>query len=111
MQQLDQFDFHSVLEDTTGVALVSFTATDCGACRHLATVMRELAVVRPDWRLFGVDAQRDMALTREFEIFHLPTLFLFHDGEFHCELRAEARVSAMIGAVHAALREPAQEAP
>jgi thioredoxin-like negative regulator of GroEL len=111
VQQLDQFSFHPYLSSSTGTALVMFTARGCGACRHLRQVLREVAARRTDWHLLAVDAQQDMALVREFEVFHLPTLFLFRDGEFHCELRAEARTEAILAAVSAALRLPAQETP
>ena len=109
--QLDQFDFHPRLMATPGVSLVMFSSPDCGACRHLSTVLLDLGRRCPDWQTFKVDAQRDPALAHEFEIFHLPTLFLFNDGEFHCELAAPAQVDAIIAAIEAALRQPAQEAP
>jgi thioredoxin-like negative regulator of GroEL len=108
---LDQFDFHSRLTDTTGTALVTFTAPNCGACRHLRHVLREISHLQPDWHLFEVDAQRDPGLCNEFEVFHLPAIFLFQDGHFHCELQAEARPSSIIGAIAAALQRPAAEAP
>jgi thioredoxin-like negative regulator of GroEL len=111
VHQLDQFDFHPYLSGKTGTTLVSFISPDCGACRHLHRILGEVNSRRPDWTLCVVDAQRDAALTREFEVFHLPTLFLFSNGEFHCELQAEAQPEKIIDAVTAALQQPAQEAP
>lgn len=108
---LNQFDFHSRLTDTTGVTLVVFTSLDCGGCRQLRQVLAEVRRQQPSWHLFEVDAQRDQALVNEFEVFHLPTIFLFFDGRFHCELEAEARPPAIISATHAALQQPAREAP
>jgi len=108
---LDQFDFHPRIADTTGTVLVTFTSPDCGVCRHLRRVLQEIRGLRPDWHLFEVDAQRDPALSNEFEVFHLPTVFLFKDGVFHCELQAEARPSSIIHATLAALQMPAEEAP
>jgi thiol-disulfide isomerase/thioredoxin len=111
LQQLDQFEFHSTLMNTTGIALVMFTSPDCGSCRHLHQVMLAVAREQPEWRLFEVDAQRDAALTREFDVFHLPTLFLFHNGDYHCEIRAEARPAAIVEATLAGLKRPPEEAP
>ena len=108
---LDQFDFHSRLADAGGPVLVMFTSPDCGGCRHLRGVLFEVRRRHPEWRYFEVDAQRDQALTNEFEVFHLPTLFLFHAGQFHCQLETEARPAAIIAAIRAALRQPAEEAP
>jgi thioredoxin-like negative regulator of GroEL len=110
-EPLNQFDFHHRLNDLTGVAVVMFSAAGCGGCRHLRRVMREVAGLRPDWHLFEVDAHRDAALCNEFEVFHLPSLFLFRDGAFHCALHAEARPGAVVAAAETALAAPAEEAP
>lgn len=108
---LSQFDFHVRLSDSTGPALVTFTAAACGACQHLRRVLQEVHKAQPRWALFEVDAGRDEALVNEFEVFHLPTIFLFSDGEFHCRLDAEARPAAIVSATIAALQQPRQEAP
>lgn len=111
LPKLDQFDFHQRLANLSGVSLVMFSSPDCGGCRHLAAVLGQLRRERPDWRVFEVDAQRDSALIHEFEVFHLPTLFLFQDGRFHCELQAPAARVAIAAAIDAALRLPAEDAP
>lgn len=108
---LSQFDLHHRLADMTGVALVMFSSPGCGGCRHLRRVLQEVVGLQPAWRVFEVDAQRDPGLSNEFEVFHLPTVFLFLDGEFHCRLEAEARPAAIVSAAHAALQQPAEEAP
>jgi thioredoxin 1 len=108
---LSQFDFHSRMADFRGATLVAFTSPGCGACRHLRLVLQQLRREEPDWRVFEVDAQREQALTNEFEVFHLPTIFLFLDGQYHCQLRAEARPGSILSATHAALQQPAEEAP
>ncbi len=66
---------------------------------------------RPDWHLYEVDAQREPGLTNEFEVFHLPSIFLFHNGSYHDRIEAEAKPASIIEAVDAALQQPAQEAP
>lgn len=111
LPQLDQFDFHARLGEMRGAVLVMFGSPDCGGCRHLRRVLRDLRRRRPQWRVFEVDAQRDLALTHEFEVFHLPTLFLYRDGEFHCELQAPARTAAILEAADQALRRPPEDAP
>ena len=109
--QLSQFDLHHRLADSEGVALVMFTAPSCGACRHLRGVLDVLRRRHPQWQIFEVDAQRDIALVREFDVFHLPALFLFQAGQFHCPLHAEASPNAIESAVGEALANPAEEAP
>jgi thioredoxin-like negative regulator of GroEL len=109
LRRLDQFTFHHALADTSGPSLVLFTAPACGACRRVKGILAQLPF--RDLTLFEVDAGLDMALTREFEVFHLPALFLFRDGRYHRPVHAEAAATALRAAVDAALAAPAEEAP
>jgi thioredoxin-like negative regulator of GroEL len=111
LQSLDQFDFHRRLDAPGSTALVVFSAPACGSCRHLRGVLAEVGRRRPEWRLFEVDVQRDQALANEFEVFHLPTLFVYSAAGFHCRLDSEARPDAIIAATERALAAPAEEAP
>lgn len=61
--------------------------------------------------VFRVDVERDSGLAREMEIFHLPALFLYHNGNYHAALQCEARLEVFTRAVESALRAPAQEHP
>jgi thioredoxin-like negative regulator of GroEL len=108
---LTQFDFHHRLGDSAGVSIVMFGTVGCGGCRHLHRVLQQVARQRPKWHLFEVDAHLDAALCNEFEVFHLPSMFLFLNGTFHCALHAEARPAAVIAAAEAALAAPAEDAP
>lgn len=108
---VSQFEFHHLLEEVPGPALVLFTGPDCGACRQLKAVLAEDGGILDGVRLFEVDVERDMALMREFEVFHLPALFLFSDGQFHCELHSEPRPQRIREAIDAALARPPEEAP
>jgi len=110
-EKLTQFDLHQRIAAQPASALVFFSGEGCSSCRHLKRVLTQVSARRPDWSIFEVDAQAEMGLTREFEVFHLPTLFLFQDGEFHCELHCEARAEAIEAAVSEALARPPQEAP
>ncbi len=110
-QPLTQHDFHHTLADTPGVALVLFTGPHCSSCRAWRERLAAMTGADGDWRLFEVDVERDTGLAREFEVFHLPALFVYLDGEFHGELQCEARPAAIRAAVAALLQRPAQEAP
>ncbi len=111
MQNLDQFNFHHVLAATTGLSLVLFSAPACGACKQLKGLFVQQSQIFSDYTLFEVDAQREMALTNEFELFHLPAMFLYRDGEFHAEIHAEPRPPSILAAVDSALSRPPMEAP
>ncbi len=108
---LDQFNFHRTVSATRGVSLVFFSSRECSSCRLWKHLLIQYPQHDPGVTLFEVDAQRDMALTREFEVFHLPALFLYRDGDFHCALQCEARTEKIALAIQAALAAPAQEPP
>lgn len=111
LRPLSQTDFHDRLEHSTGVGVLMFTGAGCGHCRHWRGVLREVRTLQPDWTLFEIDAHDNAALASEYEVFHLPSLFLFRDGQYHAALACEARPAAFIATVQECLRRPAQEAP
>ncbi|WJW75166.1 thioredoxin family protein [Thiohalobacter sp. IOR34] len=111
LARLDQFDFHARLGDLPGASLVIFTAPSCGACRQWRRLLESYHRDHPALRLFEVDAAEDQALAREFDVYHLPALFLYLDGEFHSALQCEAQPAALEAAIDAALAGPGEEAP
>jgi thioredoxin 1 len=108
--ELSETDFYPQLAASPGVALLIFTGPDCGACRRLEKLL-------PSWlsghvaHFYKVDAQRCPALARAYEVFHLPALFVFVDGQYHAPLQAEAAPGPLIGALNRLLDEPAHEEP
>ena len=110
-ESLSQAELHHRIAEDPSPTLVFFTAEGCGACRHLKQVLLRLRQRRPEWLFYEINAQQEMGLTREFEVFHLPALFLFHNGDFHAGISAEARPEAIERAVIEALRQAPKEAP
>lgn len=111
IRTLEQFEFHHVLEQTPGLSLVMFTAPGCGSCRRFREALVEYHERYGGLHLFEVDAGRDLALTREFDVFHLPALFLFVDGRYHGAVQSEAHPERLRDALQARLAAPAEEAP
>ena len=108
---LDQFDFHHRIGDTRGPALVLFHAPGCSSCRHWKRLLVDYAGLHNNVSLYQVDVQRDVALAHEFGLFHLPALFLYLNGQFHCEFQSEARMEDLHTAFNAAIGAPSQEPP
>ena len=108
---LDQFDFHHRVGATHGPALVLFHSPGCASCRHWKRLLADYAVLHDNVTLYQVDVQRDMALAHEFGLFHLPALFLYLNGQFHCEFQSEARMEDLSAALDAAMDASPQEAP
>lgn len=109
--RLTDFDFYTVLDETAGPALAFFTGPACGSCRALKALLHEHRERFADLTLFEVNAEEEMGLTRQFDVFHLPALFLFNDGTYQAEIQAEMSPDALRHAINAALSAPPQEAP
>jgi thioredoxin-like negative regulator of GroEL len=109
MHPLDESSYYRQLAQTRALALVLFSSPDCGACR---SVERHLPTsAPPDAQLFKVDVQVASALARAFEVFHLPTLFLYRNGRYHARLNCEVTPVKLRAAIDNALQQPAEEEP
>lgn len=105
---LTEFNYHATLARTAGASLVLFGSPECGACRQVEKLLPAAAGAAT---LYKVDVQQATALARAFDIFHLPTLFLYRDGHFHAVMNCEITPATLPSAIQAALAEPAQEEP
>lgn len=108
-ESLRAHDYHHRLAATPGLGLVLFSSPECGTCRRIEALLPDAAPAHA--RLYKVDVQRDAALARAFDIFHLPDLFLYRDGHFHARLDSVVTPVALGRAIDAALAAPAQEEP
>ena len=107
---LTEFDFHHTLAQSDGASIVVFSGPDCTTCRTVEKLLPP-ALQGLVAALYKVDVQQSMGLGREFEVFHLPSLFLFVDGRFHAPLHSEVTPAKMQQAIEAALAKPAQDEP
>lgn len=110
LQPLTEFDYHATLAGTSGASLVLFSSPDCGTCRKVETLL-SAAVGDPIRACFKVNVQQATALARQYDLFHLPALFLYKDGHFHAVLHSEVTPDKLRGAIDAALAQPAEEEP
>jgi thioredoxin 1 len=108
---LEQFEFHHRLAEVAGVSLVFFSSRQCGSCRRFKMVLSFYLEQFGGLNVFLVDAERDLALTREFDVYHLPAIFLYIDGKYHRQLQVAATVDSLRQALTEALDSPAEEAP
>ena len=115
IRELDEFNFHPVISETRGISLVFFTGPHCASCHHLRDLLnaekQQFLEHFKSFNAFEIKADKAGALVNEFNVFHLPTLFLYHDGDFHCELLTEAHPQKIINAIETALRKPSEEEP
>lgn len=102
--------YHRRLAAAPGVAVVLFSAPHCGACRAWKRLLPEALAGLAD-ALFEVDVAEATGVARGYDIFHLPTVYLYRDGRFHAELQCPARPEAIRQAALGLLAAPAQEEP
>ena len=111
LQRLNDTNFYSVIQDTHGASIVFFSSEGCNSCRYWKALLGQLAGQRPALHVFEVDAQQSMGLTQEYEVFHLPALFVFVNGQYHAPLHCEARLDTIDHTLDRILSAPSQDAP
>ncbi|MCU0940702.1 MAG: thioredoxin family protein [Burkholderiaceae bacterium] len=109
-QLLAGADPHRFIDALPGRVLLMFGSRACGTCRAAQARVPSLAEGRVD-ALVYIDAEVQTALVREYEVFHLPAMFLFRAGRYHAVLHAPLMPTEFGQAIDAALAGPAQEAP
>ena len=113
--ELDEFSIHEVLSGLDGIALVFFSGPHCGSCHHMKSLLNtefhRFLDHFQDFAAFEIKADKAAALVNEFGVFHLPTMYLYQNGKFHCELNAQAHTKKIIEAIELALTKPAEEEP
>ena len=113
--ELDEFNIHSVLSEADGVSLVFFSGPHCASCHHLKQLLnidfQQFTKHFSNFSAFEIKADKAAALVNEFGVFHLPSMFLYRYGKYHCELQSEAVTTKLIEAIELALTKPAEEEP
>lgn len=107
---LTEGDYHARLAGTSGNAVVLFSHAHCGSCRTWKRLLPE-ALSSSVQHFFEVDVALDTGAARYFGIFHLPTIYLYRNGQFHAELQCAAQRDVIQRAVDRLFALPAQEEP
>lgn len=110
-QHLNQFEYHHVLEASSGTVLVLFTSQSCPSCRGWRRILAGYRARNPQVRVFEVDCEQELALVREFDVFHLPAIFLYHNGNFHRQLQCNANLEILKTCISDALQQAPEESP
>jgi len=108
--ELQEFDFHHRLPALPGVTLVLFGQAACSACTAWQKRLEQWQPAAVD-QLAHVDVQQCMALAHQYDIFHLPTLLVFVQGQYHGQLLSPMQADSFDTALRHLLAEPPAEEP
>ena len=109
-EPLTEGDYHARIARTSSDAVVLFSHIHCASCRAWKRLLPE-ALATSVQHFFEVDVALDTGAARYFGIFHLPTIYLYRNGQFHAELQCPARSEAIQRTVASLFDLPAQEEP
>ena len=109
-EPLTEGDYHARIARASGHAVVLFTHVHCASCRAWKRLLPEALSTRVQ-HFFEVDVALDTGAARYFGIFHLPTIYLYRNGQFHAELQCAAQRDVIQRAVDRLFALPAQEEP
>ena len=90
--------------------MVLFSAPHCSACRGWKQLLPPALADVAD-AFLEVDVSEATGVARYFDIFHLPTIHLYRDGQFHAELQCEARPETIRRTVHSLLAAAPEDEP
>ncbi|MEM8808250.1 MAG: thioredoxin [Cyanobacteria bacterium P01_G01_bin.38] len=79
-QQFKSFD--DMISTAEHPLLVDFYATWCGPCQMMATILEQAnEQLKGDVKIVKIDTDRYPDLASKYQIYALPTLVLFKDGQ------------------------------
>lgn len=86
LQECDEENFHSFVEKSREkFVLFYFHASWCGPCRMLKPLLNRFAEEHEDKLVVAsIDVDQSRSLADKFDIFSIPMLFLYKNGEL-CE--------------------------
>lgn len=109
-ERISEGAFHHRMQTTMGLAVVLFTAPHCSACRAWKHLLLA-ALADMNVRFYDVDVGEATGVARYFDIFHLPTIYLYRDGRFHAQLQCEPRPEVVRAAALALWEAAAEDEP
>ena len=79
--KINQENFEQEILQSQQTVLVDFWAPWCGPCRELVPIVDALAEELTDVKVAKVNIDEEMALAKKYNIFSIPTLLVFKNGQ------------------------------
>lgn len=99
VEKITDSNFKEKVLDFKGTVLLDFWASWCGPCRMMSPVVDEIAKEHPEVRVGKVNVDEEEALSRQFNIFSIPTFLIIKDGKVQAQTagaRPKAALEAML---------------
>ena len=109
VEKITESNFREKVLENKGTVLLDFWATWCGPCRMMSPVVDEIAKDHPEIFVGKVNVDEEEALSRQFNIFSIPTFIILKDGKVQAQT-AGARPKAALEAMLFANGEPVEAA-
>ena len=103
---LNDPNFYLRLAAQGGWSVVVFGSPGCGACRRLKSLLPALGEALPGLHLHYAEAEQNMGVLADLEVFHLPAIQLYAGAEPHAAISAELNVNALADAILRAKSSP-----
>ena len=78
---IDANQFQKEVADYKGIVVVDFYAEWCGPCKMMGPGIDELAANYKNAKFVKIDVDKNQDLAGQFNIFSIPTLVFFKDGQ------------------------------
>ncbi|MDA8115587.1 MAG: thioredoxin family protein [Acidithiobacillus sp.] len=111
METVSELGFWQRMATTQGLIILFFSSAGCHSCRIWRQLLTDYEATRDDLQAWEVDAGVDMGITQEFDVYHLPALFLFRDGRYQRPIQVEARAHALDRWLTEMADQPPEEMP
>lgn len=99
VEKITESNFREKVLENKGTVLLDFWATWCGPCRMMSPVVDEIAKDHPEIFVGKVNVDEEEALSRQFNIFSIPTFIILKDGKVQTQTagaRPKAALEAML---------------
>jgi hypothetical protein len=111
MERVSELGFWQRMAGQKGWIILFFSSAGCHSCKIWRRLLSEWEQRRSDLQVWEADAGIEMGLAQEFDVYHLPALFVFRDGRYQRPMQVEARLSAFDPWLAAQADLPPEEAP
>ena len=97
IKEINTEEFDSL--DKRGSMMVEFFSRQCGPCKMLSFVLRDIDKLKPEFNIYTIDFDANQSLKERLGVTGFPTMVLMKDGEEVNRLKGLKQKPAIIKAI------------